>query len=190
MFCVKVRLGAVRTREFPICVLGGDHRVLGGPGTRRGNSGSPRSARQDPTPALRAHDVRRGLEVVQQRRVRHHVWLAVRGHDGLHVLEAVGGHRAQRLRHAVLHGRRGDGLGVGHGRRRLGKHRRGRAVLLGRLLVRGRGHHLVAPSRAHLGEAVHRVRRPWGVGGGRRPRRVRRAVGVWVEMHARRLEGR
>jgi hypothetical protein len=189
MLCVKVRLRAVRAREFPIGVLRGDHRVLGGAGARRRDGGPARRAGEDATAALGAHDVRRRLEVVEQARVLHHVGLAVgRGHDGLHVLEAVRRHRAQRLGHAALHWRRGDGLRVRHGRRRLGKHRRGRAVLLRRLVVLRRGDHLVASSRAHLGIAVQRIRRAWGVGRGGRARRVRRAVGV--HMHTGRLEGR
>ena len=188
MFGVEIGLRAVRAREFPICVLCGDHRVLGGSRTRRGDSGSPRSARENPTAALGAHDVRRGLEIVEHARVRQHVRLPVRGHNRLHVLEAVWGHRSQCLRHAALHGGGGNGLRMGHGRRRLRHHGGACAILRWLLLVGGRGDHLVAPLAAHLGEAVQRICGAGSVGRSRCPRRVRRAVGV--DVHARRLEGR
>lgn len=186
MLCVQVRLGAVRAREFPIGVLCGDHRVLGG-AARRSNGGPARGAREDATAALGAHDVRGRLEVVEQTRVLNHVGLPVRrGHHGLHVLDAV--RRAQRLGHAALHRRRGDGLRMRHGRRCLGEHRRCRAILLGGLLVLGRVDHLIVGPRAHLKEAVQRIRRARGVGRGRRARCVRRAGGV--DMHTKCLEGR
>jgi hypothetical protein len=61
-------------------------------------------------------------------------------------------------------------------------------MLLGPLLVLGRGHKLVGPLGAYLGEAAQRILRDRSVGCGRHPRRVRRAVGI--DMHAGHLEGR
>lgn len=170
MLRVEVSLRTVGAREFAVCILLWNDRVLGSTATCLGG-GSAGGAGQNAATTLRSYDVSRLLAVLEQGLlVRHHGASAVWG-------------RQTRLRHysACRHGAeyrrsrgwsRRDRLGVRGRDRSLRHHRRRYGIALLRLLILVR-HHVRTASRTGVrwrvlahGRRLRSVRsawRPWSV---------------------------